>query len=178
MRSWALSDRGNLLARLFHESDLLISECLHQGLLDGVDAPTLAGLTSVFTYEHRSPEEPPAPWFPSSSIRNRFIKVSAESASLRAEEESLGLPLHRSPDPTFFAIAYAWASGEGFAEVVEDEELSGGDFVRNMKQLIDLLRQIALLAPSAETRAAASDASDRLFRGVVSASSTVGDGAP
>ena len=41
------------------------SRALRQGLLDDLDPPTLAALVSVFTYEHRSPEPPPAPWFPS-----------------------------------------------------------------------------------------------------------------
>jgi hypothetical protein len=60
--------------------------------------------------------------------------------------------------------------------VVSEEELSGGDFVRNIKQLIDLLRQIAEVAPDAATRSTAAAASEALFRGVVAASSTVGDG--
>jgi len=184
VRGWALTDRGNTLARIFHECDLLIAECLYEGLLDGLDASSLAGLVSVFTYEHRSSEAPPAPWFPSSSVKQRFIKIAGESGRLRAEEESLGLSMHRYPDATFLAVAYAWAAGEAFAEVVEDEEISGGDFVRNIKQLIDLLRQIALVAPSAQTRARAAEASDRLLRGVVAASSTMvevdddGDRAP
>ena len=79
----------------------------------------------------------------------------------------------RPPDPTFAAIAFAWAAGEGFAEVVEDEELSGGDFVRTIKQLIDVLRQLALVAPRVATRRCAAQAADQLFRGVVAASSAV-----
>ena len=71
------------------------------------------------------------------------------------------------------AVAFAWAAGEGFAEVVEQEELSGGDFVRTTKQLIDVLRQLALVAPDRATRANADRAAEALFRGVVSASSTV-----
>jgi ATP-dependent RNA helicase HelY len=173
VRNWSLTGRGAVLARLFHECDLLIAESLHAGLLDGLDASGLAGLVSVFTYEHRSPEAPPAPWFPSSAARQRFLKIAGLSAALRAEEESIGVSPHRAPDPTFVAIAYAWAAGEGFAEVVEDEELSGGDFVRNIKQLIDLLRQIALLAPNESTRRTASEASERLMRGVVAASTAV-----
>ena len=81
--------------------------------------------------------------------------------------------MHRPPDPTFVAVAFAWAAGEGFAEVVEAEELSGGDFVRTMKQLIDLLRQLALVAPERTTRRAAEQAAEQLFRGVVAASSAV-----
>ncbi len=71
------------------------------------------------------------------------------------------------------AIAFAWAAGEGFAEVVEAEELSGGDFVRTTKQLIDVLRQLALVAPERDTRRAAEQAAEQLFRGVVAASSAV-----
>jgi hypothetical protein len=56
---------------------------------------------------------------------------------------------------------------EGLAEVVGDEELTGGDFVRTMKQLVDLARQVALVAPEAATRTRASEVATRAFRGVV-----------
>jgi len=42
-----------------------VAESLHAGLLDGLSPNDLAGLVSVFVYEHRSSEPPPAPWFPS-----------------------------------------------------------------------------------------------------------------
>jgi ATP-dependent RNA helicase HelY len=58
-------------------------------------------------------------------------------------------------------------AGEGFAEVVGDDDMTGGDFVRTTKQLIDLLRQLAVIAPESETRRAAAEAADAAFRGVV-----------
>ena len=54
------------------------------------------------------------------------------------------------------------------------EEMTGGDFVRNVKQLIDLLRQVADVAPVPETARTARAAADALFRGVVAATSSVG----
>ena len=60
--------------------------------------------------------------------------------------------------------------GDDLAEILEDEEMTGGDFVRNVKQLIDLLRQIADVAPDAETAATARAAADACRRGVVAAS--------
>ena len=170
---WSLTEAGEELARTFHECDLLVVECVRAGVLDGLDAATTAGLVSVFVYEHRSPEPPAAPWFPSAAVRRRWERIVAISEELQADERAAGLPVHRSPDPTFFAIAHAWAVGEGFAEVVESEDLSGGDFVRTTKQLIDLLVQLAATAPVPETRHAAGAAADRLFRGVVAASSRV-----
>lgn len=170
---WALTDAGAILARTFHECDLLIVECLRQGLLDDLEPAVLAGLVSVFVYEHRSSDAPPKPWFPSPLAKKRWQRIAAISAELQDVEEQAGLGLHRAPDPTFIAIAFAWAAGEGFAEVVEAEELSGGDFVRTTKQLIDVLRQLALVAPERATRRCAERAAEQLFRGVVSASSTV-----
>ena len=170
---WALTDAGKILARTFHECDLLIVECVRQGLLDDLEPAALAGLVSVFVYEHRSPEPTPTAWFPSPTVRKRWQRIAEISYELEEIEEEAGLSVHRPPDPTFVAVAFAWAAGEGFAEVVEAEELSGGDFVRTMKQLIDVLRQLALVAPERETRRSAEQAADQLFRGVVAASSAV-----
>ena len=170
---WSLTDAGKVLARTFHECDLLIVESLRQGLLDDLDPAALAGLVSVFVYEHRSPEAPPTAWFPSPTVRKRWQRIAEISYELEEIEEEAGLSVHRPPDATFVAVAFAWAAGEGFAEVVEAEELSGGDFVRTMKQLIDVLRQLALVAPARETRRSAEQAADQLFRGVVAASSAI-----
>ena len=63
--------------------------------------------------------------------------------SANAIEDEAGSERTRPPEPTFLAIAHAWAAGESLDDVLEDEDLSGGDFVRNMKQVIDLLGQVA-----------------------------------
>lgn len=97
--------------------------------------------------------------------------MSAISSDLSTRERAAGLVEHRRPDPTFAAVAFAWVAGEGFAEVVIDEELTGGDFVRTTKQLIDVLRQVALVAPDAATRRVAAEAAATAFRGVVADSS-------
>jgi ATP-dependent RNA helicase HelY len=169
---WSLTAGGERLARIYHEEDLLISECVGQGLLDGLEPPELAGLASVFTFEARGQAEAPA-WFPSPRVRRRWAEIDQLAAELNAAEDDAGLPLTRRPEPGFIALATAWASGEDLAEVIEDEEISGGDFVRNVKQLIDLLRQLGDVAPDPATSRTARSAADRLLRGVVAASSVV-----
>jgi ATP-dependent RNA helicase HelY len=166
-RAWALTDRGVALSRLFHESDLLVAECVLGGVFDGLDTAALAGLLSVFVYEHRSPDPAPPPWFPSGAAREQWRRIIAVSEDLAADERSLGLAEHRPPDPGFVAAAQAWVAGEGLAEVVGEEELTGGDFVRTMKQLVDLARQVALVARNPETRERAREAAARAYRGVV-----------
>ncbi len=63
--------------------------------------------------------------------------------------------------------------GEDLADVLEDEEMTGGDFVRNVKQTIDLLHQIAEVVPNPATAATARAAADLCLRGVIAASSIV-----
>jgi ATP-dependent RNA helicase HelY len=169
---WSLTEAGERLARIYHESDLLIAECAGQGVLDGLDPAELAGLVSVFTYEARGPGEP-AGWFPTPRLRRRWAEIDRLAAELNSAEEDAGLPLTRRPDPGFVGLAHAWAAGEDLAEVISDEEISGGDFVRNIKQLIDLIRQLADQATRPDTARAAHQAAERLFRGVVAASSVL-----
>jgi ATP-dependent RNA helicase HelY len=109
-------------------------------------------------------------------MRKRWKRLQALSEDLGAQERSRGVTEHRDPDPTFAAVAHAWVAGEGFAEVVVEEDLTGGDFVRNVKQLIDLLRQIALVAPVPATRRAAASAAESAHRGVIADSSVSAPG--
>jgi ATP-dependent RNA helicase HelY len=164
---WALTTKGTTLASVFHECDLLITECLAGGLLDGAAAPELAGLLSVFVYEHRSPEPPAPPWFPDDGTRQRWRRIVAVSEDLGIEERASGLGAHRPPDPGFFAAAHGWIAGHSLSTVVSDEELTGGDFVRTTKQLIDLARQVADVAPDQATRAVAREVAELGYRGIV-----------
>ena len=173
---WKVTERGQVLARLYHETDLLVAEALVRGLLDELDPVALAGVVSCFTYEHRSKLPPPPPWYPSAAVRARVVAIEDLARRLNADELKARLPESRLPDPTFLPLAFAWAAGESFETVLADEDLSGGDFVRNVKQLIDLLRQIAEVAPLDATGRTAAEAAQRLFRGVVAVSSAVGTG--
>jgi ATP-dependent RNA helicase HelY len=169
---WALTDAGGRLCRIYHESDLLVAECVRAGLLDGLDGSQLAGLASVFTYEARGPATGAAP-VPRGELGARWRGIEQRAAELNLAEEELALPVTRLPDAGFVDLAMAWASGEGIDRVLEDDELAAGDFVRNIKQLVDLLRQIADVAPVPATARAARAAAESIFRGVVAASSVV-----
>jgi ATP-dependent RNA helicase HelY len=170
---WALTEAGQVLARTYHEADLLVAEAMTSGVLDDLDVPSLAAVVSCLTYEHRGRDRPPEPRFPSSTVRDRARRLAELAGELLADEEEAGLPTTRLPDPGFVHLAHAWAAGDGLAEVLEDELLSGGDFVRNIKQLVDLLRGIGDAAPVPATAARARQAADALHRGVVTASSAL-----
>ena len=171
---WSLTERGRTLARLFHESDMLISEVVVNDLFESLDPPSIAALASVFVYEHRSSEPAPKPHFPSSTLKARWRDIAQISDRLVAAEVARGIQPHRPPDPGFIATTFAWASGSDLFDILDDEDLTAGDFVRTMKQLIDLLRQIGQVATTEIGQRNATQASELLFRGVVAASSSIG----
>jgi ATP-dependent RNA helicase HelY len=177
IEGWALTPAGERLARLYHETDLLVAECTEEGLLDGLGPAELAGLVSVFTFEARGNGGPGSRALSaevaSGEVRRRWPRIERLAGELNGAEEAADLPLTRCPDPGFVGLALSWASGDDLARVLGDEEISGGDFVRNIKQLIDLLRQLGDLAPDPVTARHARLGADRLFRGVVAASSVV-----
>jgi len=172
---WELTSAGARLARLYHESDLLVAETVERGLLDGLGPEELAGVVSVLTFESRGRGAGgQTAHLPTGAIRQRWAAIEALAAELNAIEDASGLPLTRPPDPGFADTARRWARGGDLAPILESEEITGGDFVRNVKQLIDLLRQLGSLAPDPATAATARRCADAMLRGVVAASSVVG----
>jgi ATP-dependent RNA helicase HelY len=191
---WSLTEAGDRLARIYHEADLLVAETLGAGLLDRLDPPSVAALASVFTFEARGPGPGPSSGFdpggqpgreaggggaparergPRSELQRRWRAVEELARRLAVDEAAAGLPPTRPLDPGFAPVARAWAAGDDLSRVIADEEVSGGDFVRNIKQLIDLLRQIEQVAPVPDTARAAARAADDLFRDIVAASSVL-----
>jgi ATP-dependent RNA helicase HelY len=174
---WGLTESGEQLARVYTETDLLVTEALGEGLLDGLRASELAAVVSCFTFERRGPDGaqplPPARW-PTKTVAVRARAIDKIAQQLNTNEDDAGLPETRGPDPGFTPYVYDWAEGDELADVLDDDEMTGGDFVRNVKQCADLLRQIAEVAADTTTRTRAREAADACHRGVVAASSVAG----
>jgi ATP-dependent RNA helicase HelY len=160
------TDDGLVLASIYAETDLVLVEAIRDGLLDGLDAATLAGVASVFVYETRA-KDPPPPRFPTRAVQEAFDAVATIWEELGAREEAAGLPRTRAPDAGFAEITYRWASGADLEDALAGSDLTGGDFVRNTKQVADLLRQLRDAVPAAEVARTAQAAQKSLVRGVV-----------
>ncbi len=166
VEDWALTESGRRLRRIYHESDLLISLSIDRAIFDGLDRAEVAALASCLTYEHRSSETPPAPVVPSAALRSRLEVLEGLHQEVNSMERARGLPLTRAPDAGFAAAAWSWAAGHEL-HVILDEDLTGGDFVRNVRQLVDLLRQLGQVIPAPDAAASARAAAEALVRGVI-----------
>jgi ATP-dependent RNA helicase HelY len=90
---------------------------------------------------------------------------------LRAVESDHGVPASRDLDLGFVWAAQRWADGQPLDRVLSGAEqagteLSGGDFVRWARQLVDLLDQLAKVAEE-PVAGVARAAVGRVRRGVV-----------
>ena len=162
-----------MLSHIFHESDLLIANCVSDGVFDGLSAANMAALASIFVFQARGGEES-ASHFPNNEMKVRWKSATKISQRLATSETNHGLVVHRGPEAGFMGAALDWVNGTSFVDVLEEDELTAGDFVRTIKQLIDLLRQLSMVLYEESDRAAASTAAELCFRGVVAASSSVG----
>ncbi|HYA68984.1 MAG TPA: DEAD/DEAH box helicase [Acidimicrobiales bacterium] len=171
MKTWRLTARGEVLARIYHESDLLVAEALLDGVFDGLDPSELAAVVSACTFEVRPGRWRPEPR-PPRALARRLAALDRLGEALRAEEEAGRLARTRPPDSGFAEAAWRWARGLSLDRVLERAERAPGDFVRNVKQLVDLLRQLATVAPDPSTAASAAAAARILVHGVVAASVT------
>lgn len=166
---WTLTQRGEMLLGTFHELDLVLVEALRAGRLDDHNPATLAGIVSCFVYESRGRDDGPPPWYPSKECRIAVEGLLECVTEVQRLESAYGLPETREIDAGLVAATHGWAAGGGLGDILGTEELSGGDFVRSMKQVIDVLAQIASVAQNPKTRSTAHAAIELIRRGIVDA---------
>jgi ATP-dependent RNA helicase HelY len=161
---------GRRLAALYTELDLLAAECVRRGTWAGLGPADLAACVSALTFEARRPDDAGPVRLPHGRAREVLADMTSIWSDLSAIETAQHLSFLREPDLAFAWTVHAWARGTSLAKLV-GAELTAGDFVRAIRQLIDLLGQIAVVARGDKLAATARSAIDLLRRGVVDYSS-------
>jgi ATP-dependent RNA helicase HelY len=157
--------QGKILAKIYAESDLLLTETIRLGLLDDLNPAELLSVVSCMIYQSRSQEDL-APKIPHQNVANALGEIAHVWGQLEEIEEKHQVQTQKAPDLGFCYIAYRWANGNSLNNVLKGSDMSVGDFVRSTKQLIDLMNQIA--AASEKLRPTCREAVKRIDRGVVS----------
>ncbi len=158
-------EQGKILAKIYAESDLLLTEAIRQGILNDLSAPELLSVVSAMIYESRGSESY-APKMPHQNVANALASITSIWARLEELEEEYEVKTQREPDFGFAYASYRWASGHNLSSVLRGTDMTVGDFVRNIKQLIDLLTQIG--GASEHLRPRCKEAIRKIDRGVVS----------
>ena len=165
-----VSEEGRQLARIWSEADLLVAECLRSGVWRGLGPAELAASASTLVFEARR-DTPGQPAVPAGRVAGAIAEMRRIRARLQDVETDHEVPSSRDVDLGFAWAAYRWADGQGLDRVLAGAEqagteLSGGDFVRWARQLVDLLDQLAKVAEE-PVAGVARAAVCRIRRGVV-----------
>lgn len=161
-----VSEQGKMLSRIYGERDLLVAECLRSQVFDQLTPAQFAAVLSGFVYESRI----------SGSRIYRMPDRESERAQsavrqiwheLGKVERDFQLERTDAPDIGFAEAAYDWASGRDLSDILADTQLSAGDFVRWIRQIIDLANQICHAVGAGELAKIASQTVNVLKRGVV-----------
>ncbi|MEA5454439.1 DEAD/DEAH box helicase [Sinomonas sp. JGH33] len=138
-----VTDRGQQLRRIYGDKDLLTALSLRAGAFDDVDEAELAALASILVYQAKRDEPGLPPKMPTVSLDVAVDVVLREWSQLEDVEEQHRLPRTAEPDFGLVWPLYKWARGRDLQNVLSGTELAAGDFVRWVKQVIDLLDQLA-----------------------------------
>ena len=139
-----ITDSGRLLAKIYGETDLLIAESIQAGVFSKLSPSDLVSVISACIYESRSDE---GAKIPRGDVQMALAEVSKIYAKIHDAERDMNLEPLRAPDFGFCWASQKWASGHSLTSILKGSDLTVGDFVRAIKQIIDLLRQLRSAAP-------------------------------
>jgi ATP-dependent RNA helicase HelY len=160
---------GQMLKGIYSESDLLVTQSIRAGILNDLDPPSLAAVCSAFLYESRRSEiddMPSVPGGPTEKALEQIIQVWGE---LQGVEHHHRLHTLRRIDAGLAWAVYRWAKGATLLKILNSNDVTAGDFVRWIRQVVDLLGQIVSVTdPETSLHSNASRAIELLQRGVIS----------
>ena len=160
--------KGRMLAGIYADVDLLVAELLVGGHLDGISTIDLAGIAALLVHEPRRDDVVPPDRLPTPGLDAAAALIDDMADRIRADEVDAGVPPLRDIDAGFVEPVVRWSQGLPLEEAVGELEVSGGDFVRNVKQALDLLGQLRDVSDGGQ-RAAFEAARRSLQRGIVDA---------
>ncbi|HEY9291133.1 MAG TPA: DEAD/DEAH box helicase [Microlunatus sp.] len=174
-----VSDAGRMLSRIYAELDLVTAECIRAGVFDDLSAPQLAAVLSTLIYEARRTDHGRfRPQMPDRPTEDAMIALRRIWREVSLAERDARLERAPEPDIGFARAAYGWAARRPLADVLEDNDLTAGDFVRWVRQVIDFAGQIADAAGAGDLRDTAREVVAAMRRGVIAFTPDEPDGGP
>jgi ATP-dependent RNA helicase HelY len=146
VREFATMPKGEVLARIYGEGDLVVAEALADGVLEDLSPSETAAIVSSLVYESRERIPRTNVELPTAAAEDRYRMLQGIWRRVRRSEDEHHVELSRELDAGFATPIFHWAEGKHLDAVLAETGMAPGDFVRNAKQLLDLLRQIAEVA--------------------------------
>lgn len=163
-----LTQRGELLRSIYGEKDLLISQCLHDGVWNSLTTAQLAAVLAAVVYIARSDTASPVvPGGASAPLAQALRQMNSLNARLQDIERHHHLSQGRPLDTGLSVGMEVWARGKSLNQALENAQMSAGDFVRWARQVVDLADQLSNCVPNAQLGVRLRQVVNAVRRGVV-----------
>ena len=138
--------KGQLVAGLRHDNELLVAEIIDHGVLADTTLAEAATLCSCLIEESRSGDGAVARTFLKKrpKLRHKVQEMGAIGEAVEAAQRRRHLGMPTGISTGFMPSVFRWASGEDDWASIVEEAFGGheGDLIRAMRRLIDVLRQL------------------------------------
>jgi hypothetical protein len=139
--------KGQLVAGLRHDNELLVAEVVDRGILADTSLAEAATLCSGLIEEARSGDAAVARLFLKKrpKLKRKVQDLESLANTILEVQRRHQLPMPVSISTGFMPSVFRWASGEDDWAAIVEESFGGheGDLVRALRRLIDVLRQLA-----------------------------------
>ncbi len=167
-----LTDAGRMLRLIYNELDLVAAECVRRDVFAGLDPAQLAAVLSTLVYESRPTRDASHPRMPDAASERAQSALRLVWREVGQLERSHKRDRGREPDIGFAEAAWRWSTGQDLSKVLALTGLAAGDFVRWVRQVIDLAGQLANAVGPGDLRRTCHSVADSMRRGVVAADMT------
>lgn len=168
LNEWTVTPNGEMLKGIYSEADLLVAQCIRDGVLDELDAASLAAVVSAFLYESRRGDFDDSISVPGGPTERAIDHVSRIWSELNAVEHSHRLSGSRRIDAGLAWAMYRWVKGASLLQILNSNDVTAGDFVRWARQVVDLLGQIIVVTqPDSRLHVTSVQAVGLMQRGVI-----------
>ncbi len=178
-----LTEKGQVLSRIYNECDLLLVELLYENVFAWLEPMEIGAFVSCFVYESRERSGggrdgqrpgPPETQIPTDGLRSAIRTALEHQARIQRVERDERMELTRAIDPGFVQVVYDWADGCDLEYIIDTHpQFSAGDFVRSMKQVLDVLRQLSAVAEDPLVQGRLKAARSLINRSIVAYTSAV-----
>ncbi len=141
-----VTPKGALMKLIFNENNMIIAEILHEGILDNLNIEEKAAVLSIFVYESRYPHGKWVRKKLGEDLYGIYRSIMRLERQISRKEEKLGIPrdfVSRPLSSQLMVPTLRWAKGYSLVDAIRGSKVSEGDFIRGMRRLVDLCRQIA-----------------------------------
>jgi superfamily II RNA helicase len=179
LKEYRVTESGSELKNIYSESDILLHQFFNNFKSDSLDPESLCAVIAACIFENRTSNRK----HPTKARDNFYLTLSKnpiiEKAlielintynNIKKHEIKYNFVPTKEPDPGFVYAILTWMNGYTLDRILDSSNLSPGEFIKNIRTVIDLINQLKVSLNDANLRRQLIEVESRLDRDIVTLS--------